>query len=76
MRNSCRAEKKSQNLPAAPTAAPPVSEELAAAVIIMCAKQGMTYTPGLSMALIRGARIRLDGNREAILRNGNELELR
>lgn len=76
MRSSCRDEKKPQNLPAAPPAAPPVSDDLAAAVIALCATQGMAYTPDLSIALIRGARIRLDHNREAILRNGNELEIR
>ncbi|WNN32983.1 replication endonuclease [Pantoea agglomerans] len=76
MRSSCRGDKKAQNLPAAPPAGPPITDELAAAVITLCATQGMAYTPDLSMALIRGARIRLDDNREAVLRNGNELEIR
>lgn len=76
MRSSCRDEKKAQNLPAAPPVFPPISDELAAAVITLCATQGMAYTPDLSMALIRGARIRLDDNRAVVLRNGNELEIR
>jgi hypothetical protein len=76
MRNSCRDEKRSQILPLAPSASPPISDDLAAAAITLCASQGMAYTPDLAAALIRGARIRLDDNREALLRNGNELEIR
>jgi len=76
MRNSCRNEKKSQNLPLAPPPVLQISDDLAAAVIALCAAQGMSYTPDLTAALSRGARIRLDDNREATLRNKNELEIR
>ena len=76
MRSSCRDEKKSQNLPAAPPAVPPISDDLTAAVIALCATQGMAYTPDFAATLLRGARIRLDDNREMILRNGSELEIR
>lgn len=76
VRSNCRDEKKSKNLPAALPAAPTIPDNLAVAVITLCTTHGMAYTPDLSMALIRGARIWLDDNREVILRNGNELEIR